>query len=207
MMKLLRKWLILTHRYAGIVLSVFVVLWFATGITMMYADGMPRLTPEMRLEKLPSLDLARVRLTPAEAAEAGLIEKPGRAVLLSIMGRPAYRFGAGEPTTVFADTGEVMEGASLTQARTIAARFAGVTEDQVTHIATLERVDQWTLVQSRQLPLHKFRVADERGTELYVSPRTGEVTMVTTRNGRALAWISTIPVSYTHLTLPTILRV
>jgi hypothetical protein len=61
---------------------------------MMYAGGMPRLTPEMRLEKLPNLDLARVRLTPAEAAEAGLIGESGRAVLLSIMGRPAYRFGA-----------------------------------------------------------------------------------------------------------------
>jgi hypothetical protein len=193
MTKLLRKWLILTHRYAGIVLSLLVVLWFATGITMMYAGGMPRLTPEMRLEKLPNLDLARVRLTPAEAAEAGLIDRPGRTVLLSIMGRPAYRFGAGDTTTVFADSGEVMEGATLTQARTIASRFAGVTEDQVDHVATLERVDQWTLVQSRQLPLHKFRVHDERDTELYVSPRTGEVTMVTTRRGRALAWISTIP--------------
>jgi PepSY-associated TM region len=193
MMKLLRKWLILTHRYAGIVLSLLVVLWFATGITMMYAGGMPRLTPETRLEKLPNLDLARVRLTPAQAAEAGLIDEPGRAVLLSIMGRPAYRFGAGEPTTVFADTGEVLEGATLAQVRTIASRFAGVTEDQVNHVATLTRVDQWTLVQSRQLPLHKFRVNDEHGTELYVSPRTGEVTMVTTRRGRALAWISTIP--------------
>ena len=71
MMKLLRKWLILSHRYAGIVLSLFVVLWFATGITMMYVGGMPRLTPEMRLEKLPNLDLARVGLTPAEAAEPG----------------------------------------------------------------------------------------------------------------------------------------
>ena len=94
---------------------------------------------------------------------------------------------------MFADTGEVMEGATLAQARTIASRFAGVTESQVDHVATLERVDQWTLVQSRQLPLHKFRVNDERGTELYVSPATGEVTMVTTRSGRALAWISTIP--------------
>jgi hypothetical protein len=193
MLKLLRKWLILSHRYAGIVLSLFVVMWFATGLTMMYVGGMPRLTPETRLEKLPNLDLARVRLTPAEAAEAGLIGEPGRAVLLSIMGRPAYRFGAGEPTTVFADTGEVLESATPAQARTIASRFAGVTEDQVSHVATLNRVDQWTLVQSRQLPLHKFRVNDERGTELYVSPRTGEVTMVTTRRGRALAWISTIP--------------
>ena len=50
MMKLLRKWLILSHRYAGIVLSLLVVMWFVTGITMMYAGGMPRLTPEMRLE-------------------------------------------------------------------------------------------------------------------------------------------------------------
>jgi hypothetical protein len=193
MTKLLRKWLILTHRYAGIVLSLLVVSWFATGITMMYVGGMPRLTPEMRLEKLPNLDIARVRLTPAEAAEAGLIDTPGRTVLLSIMGRPAYRFGAGDTTTVFADTGEVLEGATLAQARTIASRFAGVTEDQVDHAATLNRVDQWTLVQSRQLPLHKFRIKDERRTELYVSPRTGEVTMVTTRRGRALAWISTIP--------------
>jgi len=192
-MKLLRKWLILGHRYAGIVLSAFVVLWFATGITMMYAGGMPRLTPELRLDKLPSLDLARVRLTPAEAAEKGLIEQPGRVVLLSIMGRPAYRFGSTDPTTVFADTGEVLEAATLAQAHTIASRFAGVPEDQVEHVATLDRVDQWTLVQSRQLPLYKFRVKDERGTELYVSPRIGEVTMVTTRRARALAWISTIP--------------
>jgi hypothetical protein len=193
MTKLLRKWLILTHRYAGIVLSLLVVLWFATGITMMYAGGMPRVTPEMRLEKLPNLDLARVRLTPAEAAAAGLIDEPGRAVLLSIMGRPAYRFGTGDTTTVFADTGDVLEAATVAQSRTIAARFAGATEDQVQHVATLNRVDQWTLVQSRQLPLHKFRVGDEHGTELDVSPRTGEVSMATTRRGRTLAWISTIP--------------
>jgi hypothetical protein len=147
----------------------------------------------MRLEKLPNLDVARVRLTPSEAADAGLIERPGRTVLLSIMGRPAYRFGAGDVTTVFADTGEVLEAATLAQAKTVASRFAGVTEDQVEHVATLDRVDQWTLVQSRQLPLHKFRIKDARGTELYVSPRTGEVTMVTTRKARGLAWISTIP--------------
>jgi hypothetical protein len=164
-----------------------------TGITMMYAGGMPRLTPEMRLEKLPNLDLARVRLTPAEAAEAGLIDAPGRTVLLSIMGRPAYRFGAGDTTTVFADTGEVLEGATVAQSRTIASRFAGVTEDQVEHVGTLTKVDQWTLVQSRQLPLHKFRVNDDKGTELYVSPASGEVTMATTRKARGLAWISTIP--------------
>ena len=134
-----------------------------------------------------------MRLTPAEAAEAGLVDSPGRTLLLSIMGRPAYRFGVGDTTTVFADTGDVMDGASVAQSRTIASRFAGVNEDQVEHAGTLTNVDQWTLVQSRQLPLDKFRVNDDSGTELYVSPATGEVTMVTTRRGRALAWVSTIP--------------
>jgi len=191
--KRLRKWLILSHRYAGIALSLMVVMWFATGIAMMYAGGMPRVTPETRLERLPNLDLAGVRLTPAEAAERGLVDSPGRTLLLSIMGRPAYRFGAGDPTTVFADTGELLEEASLAQSKTVASRFVAVPEDHVQHDRTLTTVDQWTLVQGRQLPLHKFRVDDESGTEVYVSPATGEVTMMTTRTGRALAWISTIP--------------
>ena len=71
MTKLLRKWLILCHRYAGIVLSLFVVMWLMTGIAMMYVGGMPRVTPETRLEKLPSLDLARVRLRRRKPPKPG----------------------------------------------------------------------------------------------------------------------------------------
>jgi len=55
MLKLLRKSLILTHRYMGIALSLLAVMWFATGIVMMYAGGMPRLTPQTRIERLPPL--------------------------------------------------------------------------------------------------------------------------------------------------------
>ncbi|MGH9783709.1 MAG: hypothetical protein ACRD88_05945, partial [Terriglobia bacterium] len=43
------------------------------------------------------------------------------------------------------------------------------------------------------LPLHKIAVQDAAQTELYVSPRLGEVVVVTTRGSRALAWVSTIP--------------
>ena len=62
-----RKALILSHRYLGIVLSLVIVMWFATGIVMMYAGGMPRLTPELRLERLPPLELSRIQLTPSDA--------------------------------------------------------------------------------------------------------------------------------------------
>ena len=192
-MKLFRRCVILTHRYLGIALGLIVVMWFATGIVMMYAGGMPRLTPELRLERLPDLELSSVRLTPSEAAErAGLLETPGRVVLLSVMERPAYRFvDAG--STVFADTGEVLGEVSLAQSKTTASRFVNLPEDQVRHDRTLTRADQWTLGLGRQMPLHKFRVDDGSATVVYVSPQTGEVTTLTTRRSRALAWIGTIP--------------
>jgi len=193
-MKLLRRFLILSHRYLGIALSALIVMWFATGIAMMYVGGMPRLTPELRLERLPNVDLSRVRLTPAEALERGNVDPNlGRVVLLTVMDRPAYRFGAREPVTVFADDGQVLEDVSVAQSKTIASRFMNLPEAQINFQRTLTDVDQWTLLQGRQLPLHKFRVDDASATELYVSPATGEVSVLTTRRSRGFAWISTIP--------------
>jgi hypothetical protein len=193
-MKHLRKLVILSHRYLGIVLSLLVVMWFATGITMMWAGGMPRLTPELRLERLPPLDLERVRLTPSEAAErAGFERPPARLTLVSVMNRPAYRLSDRDTTVVFADDGEVLDGVSPAQARAIASAFVDVPADRVHHVRTLTTVDQWTLVQGRQLPLYKFAVADANATEVYVQPATADVAQVTTRRSRMLAWISTIP--------------
>jgi hypothetical protein len=66
--KLLRKLLILSHRYLGIALCLLVAMWFASGIVMMYAGGMPRLDPDLRLARMPDLDLSKVRLTLADAS-------------------------------------------------------------------------------------------------------------------------------------------
>jgi hypothetical protein len=159
---------------------------------------MPRLTPQLRLDRLPNLDLQRVRLTPADAMEraqeAGVDSSGRRGAprlqLLTVMERPAYRAGG---TTVFADTGDVMDAVSLEQARTVASRFMQVDESRVTHLGTLTRIDQWTLGQSRAMPLEKFRVDDGDGTELYVQPRTGEVATLTTSRSRMLAWMGVIP--------------
>ena len=70
---MLRRVLILTHRYLGIPLSVVFVLWFVTGIAMIYVGGMPTLSAQARLERLPPLDLGAVRHTAAEAAAVGLL--------------------------------------------------------------------------------------------------------------------------------------
>lgn len=193
-MKLFRKLLILSHRYLGIALCLLVMMWFATGIVMMYAGGMPRLTPELRLERLAALEVPQVQLTPSEAVKsASLPYPPGRVSLLTVMGRPAYRMTGMRTITVFADNGEVLEEVGPAQARTIASRFINLPEDRVHHVETLSETDQWTLGQGRLLPAHKFRADDGDGTELYVSSQTGDVTQLTTRRSRMLAWMGTIP--------------
>jgi hypothetical protein len=184
-----RKAVILSHRYLGIALSLLFVVWFASGITMMYAGGMPRLIPDERLERLAPVDLRAVRLTPSEAARKAEADG-GAATLLTVMDRPAYRVNS---FTVFADNGEILEEVDATQAATIVSRFMKMPTSQITYLGTITESDQWTIGQSRQMPLHKFQVDDPGRTQLYVSAWLAEVTMITTRRSRTLAWLGTIP--------------
>ena len=189
----LRKWLILTHRYVGIALSVIFVSWFASGIAMLYGRGMPRLTPDLRLERIAPIDVSAVRLSASEALERAELDSSDRVTLLTTMGRPAYRFsGGGESTTVFADTGELLFDIDAAQAQSIAAAFVRLPEDRLHHVARLTEPDQWSLT-IRQGPMYKFTVDDDAGTQVYVSERNADVTVLTTRGSRALAWVGAIP--------------
>jgi PepSY-associated transmembrane protein len=192
-MKLIRKWLIVTHRYVGITLSLLFVIWFASGIAMLYARGMPRLTPDVRLARLAPVDPSAVRLSALEAVERADLEGAADQVtLLTVTNRPAYRFGPGRPTTIFADTGEQLVSVGVDTAHKIASDFMRLPEDRVRYIGTLTRPDQWTLT-VRQGPTHKFAVDDAARTELYVSEQTAEVSVMTTRGSRMLAWVGAIP--------------
>jgi len=195
MARFLRKSLILLHRYLGILLCLFFVMWFLSGIVMIYAKGMPEISPESRLAHLAPLDLSRIHITPSEAAShAGMDDGVSpRLTLLTLMGRPAFRFATSDMETVFADTGEMMIPPNPEVAASIAGKFLNLSETAIHFDHTLDEADQWTIGNRRILPLHKFNVDDAAGTQIYVSQRSGEVGMVTTRSSRALAWISAIP--------------
>src|SRR2546430_12296916 len=77
-----RKCVILLHRYLGIALCLLFVMWFVSGIAMIFARGMPRLTPEMRLDRLPGLDFAAIKIPPSVAAQKAQLDRaPARASL------------------------------------------------------------------------------------------------------------------------------
>src|SRR5437870_8129275 len=98
---------IFVHRWLGVLLCLIFLLWFPSGIGMMYWD-FPSVMPADRLEHSPPLNAAAVNLSPAEAAAR--LDDPGaaREVRLNTFdGRPAYRFRAGRgESIVFADNGE-----------------------------------------------------------------------------------------------------
>ncbi|MET0290884.1 MAG: PepSY domain-containing protein [Steroidobacteraceae bacterium] len=189
------RWLILCHRWFGIPLSLMVMVWFVSGIAMIYAGGMPRLTPQARLDHLPALDVAQVKLTPAQATVpiGGEDALPGAPVLVMIQGRPAYRFAFADNATVYADDGSLLIPLDEAAAKRVAQQFLRVPTPDLAFVGTVSRPDQWTLTARGVFPLLKFDAHDARGTQLYVSTVTGEVTQATTRRERALAWISTIP--------------
>src|SRR5262245_36575362 len=150
----IRKGLIWFHRYLGIALSLLFVVWFVSGIGMMFAGGMPRLSLQERLQREPAIDLALIKLSPAEAAaratagdeeEAGSGQATGRrgggAALRAVLDRPIYRV-AGQ--NVFADDGSILDGIDSAMAMKVASHFmGGIPMDRMQH-TLLEEVDQWT---------------------------------------------------------------
>src|SRR5262249_59135550 len=85
--------------YPVIVLGVAFLTWLVCGIAITYTRGLPPLSPQVRLAHLPPLDLARVGITPAEAAYKGSLEVvPPGLVLGMIIDSPEYRFSGRTPT-------------------------------------------------------------------------------------------------------------
>lgn len=139
-----RRALIYTHRWLGITGGLVFLLWFISGIVMMY-QRMPRLTAEERLVRLPTLDVSSVQVAPVDAARAaGVTTERFRIGMFG--SRPVYRFlGEGAWTTVFADTGEPLQGLSDREALDIVRRFVASHPSTVHYTKYLTSPDQWLL--------------------------------------------------------------
>jgi len=189
------KLLIVLHRWLGICGCLLFLVWFVSGIVMMYVE-MPELSEQQRLAALPALDAARVKLSAAQAVQRAQLLGVGSIKLTSLFGRPVWRLQGIEDVwcSVFADTGEVARSFDYEAARASLAPFllAGA---QPRLISTVREPDQWTVSGDYDefRPLYRVALADSAGTELYLSGVTGEVVLRSTARARGLAWIGAIP--------------
>jgi hypothetical protein len=188
----LKRGLIFIHRWLGAVVCLAFLLWFPSGIVMMYWD-FPSVTPADRLERSPALDAAQIRITVREAVAAlNASFAPVEIRLSTRDGRPAYAFRNGhDEAIVYADNGERQHDVQESLMARVAAAWTGLPASEAT-ISAID-VDQWTVEGPfRGLqPIWKYSWRD--GEQVYVSQATGEVVQYTTKASRLGAYLGAIP--------------
>jgi hypothetical protein len=188
-----RRAAIVLHRWMGVALSVLLTVWCLSGIVLMY-HGYPEVTDRDRLARLPRLDATRIRLSAAEAAQAGNWRgAPDEVRLFAIDGRPAWELGSGRnAVVVFADDGSLRGPADDAAVRLAAAAWAGRSATEAERTSIVD-ADQWTLQSGLRTlrPLDRYAWPD--GQQVYVDGITAQVVQHTTTASRAWAWAGAIP--------------
>jgi hypothetical protein len=190
---MIKRSLIFIHRWLGVTLCLLFLLWFPSGIGMMYFP-MPSVTQSDRLQRLPILRPSNVVVSPADAA-AKLGVDVNDLRLSSFDGRPAYRLGGGpgnDGPVLYADTGEEQGEVSTELVQRIASAWTGQPISTAS-VEEITEVDQWTL-QRRLADLSPlFKYSWPNGEQVYVSQATGEVVQYTTTASRIGAYLGPIP--------------
>jgi uncharacterized iron-regulated membrane protein len=186
-MKRLIAWLIPIHRYLGIAFCVVFLVWFVSGIVMVY-KRMPSFSAEERLARLPRLNADDIRVSAADAvAVSGLERAPLRVRLVTQRSRPVYQFSSGQQwATVFADEGARLTPLSSEDAVAVVAEMFPEHRATIRYLERRTQPDQWTLSGSLRAlgPLHRIGLGDVAATDVYVAEATGEIVMKADRAGR-----------------------
>jgi uncharacterized iron-regulated membrane protein len=194
MAKLLWHSLVVLHRYLGIAVGVMMLVWFASGIVMMYVE-FPRQTEPERVRAL-----APIPWDKCCRVAAGLIPDDAqiyRIQVEAILGTPVMRLRRPpRPDRVV----DLMEGVGVL--RFTPEDASAIAGDAMARIqpkpgivaAELIDTDQWTISgYNANRPLHRLMFDDPDHTTLYVSSTNGEIVLRTTATQRFWNWFGTIP--------------
>ncbi|MDJ0512612.1 MAG: PepSY domain-containing protein, partial [Methyloceanibacter sp.] len=188
-----KRSLYLVHRWLGVVTCLLCVMWFLSGLVMLYVPY-PSWSNEERIAHIPAVDVAQVRVLPdAAIARAGIASFPTTLRLETFKDAPVYRIvAAGQRVSLSAVTGETIADVGPDDAKNhVQATFPD------TQPVFLEWVDydQWTVSQRFDVhrPLLKFVLNDQENTLVYVSSTTGEIVQNATRKERVWNWLGAVP--------------
>jgi uncharacterized iron-regulated membrane protein len=186
--------MVVLHRYLGVAVGLLMVMWFASGIVMMYV-GFPGVTEEERTRTLEPIAWQACcqfpqRLAPDDAKVLGAqVENVAGVAVMRL--RPAARAGFAldlERGAVVRIDAEAAQEIAVEAAPRIIGRPA-------TLIGAEEiQSDQWTLGRlRRERPLFRFVFNDPEQTNIYVSGSNVQVVHWTTATERFWSWLGTIP--------------
>ena len=183
------KLLFSTHRISGTLIALFFLMWFVTGLVLLY-HPFPRVSAEAlnaHLEQLPdelpSLDSIRQR-AGGEIRKLHIYQYQGQ-TLLEVS-------TADTSLLLSADPSETVRPITFASVEQTAQRWF---EAPIVRVDTLHQRAQWVLFTKydRMLPIYRFYFDDPEQHELFISGQNGQVQQLTTRSSRLWAWVGAIP--------------
>lgn len=187
-MKRLNKFIIQTHNISGSFLSLMFVVWFLSGIVLIF-DGFPHASREERFMHLPELTLQVMENLQAPSSDFNsgvtLETSGGKAVYRVSMGRKAQK--------VFdAETLSPLQSFTEDNARKLSESFNGHPVKQIVKKSDFDQWVPWSYYKPL-LPFYKCYMSDPEHTVIYISEKTGEIVQETKRMERWSARVGAIP--------------
>lgn len=194
----LRNLMLLTHRWLGVVVSLLFVMWFVSGMVLMYwpypsyseDERLAHLTP-LRQDKLPSGELLTSLRPKLDSLANG---KPytlswvsslyqGNHFVLSILG---------ESSILLNSEGDTLPPPTLGQVEL--EQVAGLWGAKLERVDTIRDLDQWVPFARLEPELPFYRLSlDHDGRQVYLSSMDGRILTEHTRAERIAAWCGAIP--------------
>lgn len=197
---MLTKLMFTIHRLLGTLLSALFLVWFISGLVMIY-HTFPKAPRNVKMEKyellsdsLPSVQEVLQRIPAGEEVKEMSVNR--------YLGQTVFHIRTDKGKhDVPADSAEQLSAINLQYIEKVAALWC---QAPVTQVDTLRKLDQWIPFGflKKEFPIYKFHFNDEEKHQLYISSQSGEVLQFTSSKQRFWAWVGAIP----HWIYPTIIR-
>ncbi len=178
-----------SHKYIGLFISAFFLMWFVTGVVLIY-HPYPSVSEKLVNEKkevlpssLPDLDYIAQRVE-GEIKSVRIREFQGQTLMDVKTSKQKYLL-----TT---DTLQDIKPIDYLCVEKVARQWS---DAPIKRVDTLRKRSQWVLFTryEKELPIYKFHFDDKYKTQLFVSGTTADVQQLTTAKQRFWAYVGAIP--------------
>lgn len=187
------NWIVSIHRLMGWVLCVFFLMWFLSGIVMLY-QRFPRVYESDRVEHLEALGDSDT-LPSIDDLQALADGKSARSLQMErYLGQTYFKWQTSDSLyTLMADSSQVMH--NIAEEHYKADVVATWNKANILRIDTIRALDQWTPFGSMksELPFYRYHFDDAEQHQLYQGSVTGRVLQYTSSSERFWAWLGAIP--------------
>lgn len=190
-MNKINKTIYFIHKILGTLLSILFVMWFCSGLVMIY-HTFPKVTEREKLEKmdalsasLPSIKEITKQIPVNESIESISIQ--------SYLGQTIFKVSTNmKEYKIPADSTQKLPEVDSERIKKVAMHW---NKSKIAKIDTLKELDQWIPFGrfKKELPIYKFYFEDKEQHQLYISSHTREVLQQTSFSERAWAWVGAIP--------------